>query len=145
MISNCACWEDVHLSRDNQVKKSSLNLCICLVYVHNAILTSYSYVYNDDIYITQDETETTYVDSRQTIVPLVLPTQLDSEDSDSDSEDGSKDDPVQGLDQKQESYDEDVYGDKAIDSCKGNKVGNYEARLGVSTDYTVILVFVLEI
>ena len=145
MIYNCARWEDIHLSRDNQVKKSSLNLCICLVYVHNAILTSYSYVYDDDIYITQDETETTYVDSRQTIVPLVLPTQLESEDSDSDCEDGSKDDPEHGLDQKQEAYDEDEDGDKTIDLFKGNKVGNYEVQIGVSADYTVILVFVLEI
>ena len=85
------------------------------------------------------------MDSRQTIVPLVLPTQLESEDSDSDCEDGSNNDPEQGVDQKQEAYDEDVGGDKTIDSFKGNKVGNYEVRLGVSADKTVILVFVLEI
>ena len=85
------------------------------------------------------------MDSRQTIVPLVLPTQLESDDSDSDCEDRSKDDPEQDLDQKQETYDEDEDRDKTIDSFKGNKVGNYEVRIGVSADYTVILVFVLEI
>lgn len=85
------------------------------------------------------------MDSRQTIVPLVLPTQLESDDSDSDCEDGSKEDTERGLDQKQETYDEDEEGDKTIDSFKGNKVGNYEVRIGVSADYTVILVFVLEI
>jgi hypothetical protein len=71
------------------------------------------YVYIVVIYITQDETETTDVDSRQTIVPLVLPTQLESEDSDSDCEDGSKDDPEQGVDQKPEAYDEDVDRDES--------------------------------
>jgi hypothetical protein len=125
-------------------EKTQLKLGICFVYVHNTILTAQSYVYNIVIYITQDKTETTDEDTRQAIVPLVLPTQLESEDSDSDCEDRSKDDPEQGVDQKPEEYDEDVDGAETQDTFKGNKVGNDEAQLRVSDHYTVILILYLK-
>ncbi len=121
-----------------------MKLGICFVYVHNTILTTQSYVYSIVIYVTQDKTETTDEDTRQAIVPLVLPTQLESKDSDSDREDRSKDDPEQGVDQKPEAHDEDVGRAETQEMFKGNKVGNDEAPLRVSNNYTVILILYLK-
>ena len=99
------------------------------------------YVYDVVIYIIQDITGTTDEDSRPCIVPLVLPTQLESEDSDSDYEDETKDAPGHGVDKKPAAYDEDVDGDKSQDTFKGNKIKNDEKPVGVSEHYATDLIF----
>ena len=119
------------MSGHKQVKKQ-LTLCIYVVYVHNTKITTQSYVYGIVINITQDITETTDEDSKQHIVPLVLPTQLESRDSDSDYEDETKDVPGHGVDKKPAVYDEDVDGVQSEDTFKGNEVGNDEKPVRVS-------------
>ena len=47
------------------------------------------------MYITQKSTDTTCDESMPVIAPLVLPTQLDSEESDSECEEGTKGDTTQ--------------------------------------------------
>ena len=113
-------------------EKMQLISCIHVVYVHNTKITTQSYVYGIVINITQDITETTDEDSKQHIVPLVLPMQLESEDSDSDYEDETKDVPGHGVDKKPAVYDEDVDGVQSEDTFKGNEVGNDEKPVRVS-------------
>ena len=107
-------------------------MCIYVVYVHNTKITTQSYVYSIVINITQDITETTDEDSKQHIVPLVLPMQLESKDTDSDYEDETKDAPGHGVDKKPAVYDEDVDGVQSEDTFKGNEVGNDEKPVRVS-------------
>jgi hypothetical protein len=143
VTSKCAHWGAVHVSGHKQVKKR-LTLCIYVVYVHSTRLKTLSYVYDIVIYIIQDITGTTDEDSRPCIVPLVLPTQLESEDSDSDCEDKSKDDTRQDEDLKPAAYDEDVDRVKSQDTFKGNKIKNDEKPVGVSEHYATDLIFLLD-
>ena len=106
--------------------------CIHVVYVHNTKITTQSYVYGIVINITQDITETTDEDSKLHIVPLVLPTQLESKDSDSDYEDETKDALGHGVDKEPEVYDEDVDGVQSEDTFKGNEAGYDEKPVRVS-------------
>ena len=131
MTSKCAHWGAVHVSGHKQVKKR-LTLCIYVVYVHNTRLKTLSYVYDVVIYIIQDITGTTDEDLRPCIVPLVLPTQLESEDSDSDYEDETKDAPGHGVDKEPAVYDEDVDRVQSEDTFKGNEVGYDEKPVRVS-------------
>ena len=142
VTSKCAHWGAVHVSGHKQVKKQ-LMLCIYVVYVHNTRLKTLSYVYDVVIYIIQDITGTTNEDSRPCIVPLVLPTQLEREDSDSDCEDKSKDDTRQDEDLKPAAYDEDVDRVKSQDKFKGNKNKNDEEPVEVSEHYATDLIFYL--
>ena len=66
------------------------------------------YARNVVISITQGINETDLYESRGDIVPLVLPTQLESEESESECEDESKADARQCFSKTQEAYDEDV-------------------------------------
>ena len=107
-------------------------MCIYVVYVHDTRLKTLSYVYDVVIYIIQDITGTTDEDPRPCIVPLVLPTQLESEDSESDCEDKSKDDTRQDEDLKPAAYDEDVDRVRSEDTFKSNEVGYDEKPVRVS-------------
>ena len=60
------------------------------------------------ISITQGITERIFDESRRDIVPLVLPTQLESEELESKCEDELKADARQCFGKTQEAYDEDV-------------------------------------
>jgi hypothetical protein len=84
------------------------------------------------MYITQDIAETPLEDSRPSIVPLVLPTQLDSEDSDSDYEEGQNNDETIGVNKETAAYDEDVVGAKAEETFEEQKVKNDENLVRVS-------------
>ena len=64
-------------------------------------------VWNVVISITKGITETDLDQSRGYIVPLVLPTQLESEESESECEDESKAEIKQFIGKTQEAYDED--------------------------------------
>lgn len=64
-------------------------------------------VWNVVISITKGITETDLGQSRGYIVPLVLPTQLESEESESECEDESKAEIKQFIGKTQEAYDED--------------------------------------
>ena len=75
---------------------------------------------------------------------MVLSTQLESEDSDSDCEDKSKDDTRQDEDLKPAAYDEDVDRVKSQDTFKGNKIKNDEKPVGVSEHYATDLIFLLD-
>ena len=66
------------------------------------------YAQNVVISITQGITERIFDESRRDIVPLVLPTQLESEELESKCEDESKADARQCFGKTQEAYDEDV-------------------------------------
>jgi hypothetical protein len=143
VTSKCVHWGAVHVSGHKQVKKQ-LSLYIYVVYVHNTRLKTLSYVYDIVIYIIQDITGTKDEDSRPCIVLLVLPTQLESKDSDSDCEDKSKDDTRQDEDLKPAAYDEDVDRVKSQDTFKGNKIKNDEKPVGVSEHYATDLIFLLD-
>ena len=81
------------------------------------------------MYITQDIAETPLEDSRPSIVPLVLPTQLDSEDSDSDDDEEQNNDERMSVYKETSAYDEDVDGAKAEETFEEKKVKN-EKNLG---------------
>jgi hypothetical protein len=84
------------------------------------------------MYITQDIAETPLEDSRPSIVPLVLPTQLDSEDSDSDYEEGQNNDETIGVNKEPAAYDDDKVGAKAEETFEEQKVKNDENLVRVS-------------
>ena len=81
-----------------------------------------SYAYHIDIYITKELIERSDEDSRQSMVPLILPTQLESKESDSDCEERSENESRLGVDQNPSVYDEDVGGGKSPKMSTGNKV-----------------------
>ena len=58
------------------------------------------------MYITQKSTDTTCDESMPVIAPLVLPTQLDSEESDSECEEGTKGDTTQCFNKGTAEYDD---------------------------------------
>ena len=86
---------------------------------------------NGDMYITQNIAKTPLVDSRPSIVPLVLPTQLDSEDSESDYEEGQNNE-TRGVNKETAAYDEDVVGAKAEETFEEQNIKNDENLVRVS-------------
>ena len=93
-------------------RKQVNNALHCYIYVLVMYIKFISqinlYARNVVISITQGITETYFDESRGDIVPLVLPTQLESEESESECEDESKADARQYFGKTQEAYDEDV-------------------------------------
>ena len=83
------------------------------------------------MYITQNIAKTPLVDSRLSIAPLVLPTQLDSEDSDSDYEEEQKINEKICVYKETASYDEYVVGPKA---------GETIDELNIKTDGNQVMV-----
>ena len=84
------------------------------------------------MYITQNIAETPLEDSRPSIVPLVLPTQLDSEDSDSNYEEEQDSNETMCVYKETAAYDEDVVGPKAEETIEEQKVKNDGKQVRVS-------------
>ena len=80
-------------------------------------------------YITKGVTGGTEDESRRLIEPLVLWTQLDSEDSDSDDDEEQNNDERMSVYKETSAYDEDVDGAKAEETFEEKKVKN-EGNLG---------------
>ena len=87
---------------------------------------------NVDMYITQNFAETPLEDSRPSIAPLVLPTQLDSEDSDSHYEEEQNNNETMCVYTETAAYDEDVVGPKAEETIEEQKVKNDGNQVRVS-------------
>ena len=90
------------------------------------------YARNVVISITQGITETYFDESRGDIVPLVLPTQLESEESESECEDESKADAKQCFGKTREAFDEDVDKFETEITYDRNNVSIYKAAYMVS-------------
>jgi hypothetical protein len=73
----------------------------------------------------------------------VLPTQLESEDSDSECEGYSNDDTRRDVDCKSLAYDEDVDNVDSQDTLRVNKVENDVKPEWVSKHYAIALFFYL--
>jgi len=84
------------------------------------------------MYITQNIAETPLEDSRPSIAPLVLPTQLDSEDSDSDYEEEQDNNETMCVYKETAAYDEDMIGPKMEETIKEQKLKNDGNQVRVS-------------
>ena len=93
-------------------RKQVNNALHCYIYVLVMYIKFISqinlYARNVVISITQGITETYFDESRGDIVPLVLPTQLESEESESECEGESNADAKQCFGKTREAFDEDV-------------------------------------
>ncbi len=102
------------------------------------------YARNVVISITQGITERIFDESRRDIVPLVLPTQLESEESESECEGKSNADANQCFGKIREAFDEDVDKFETEIAYDRNNVSIYKAAYMVSEHpFNDLCIFIL--
>ena len=117
-------------------RKQVNNALHCYIYVLVMYIKFISqinlYAQNVVISITQGITETYFDESRGDIVPLVLPTQLESEELESKCEGESNADAKQCFGKTREAFDEDVDKFETEITYDRNNVSIYKAAYMVS-------------
>ena len=129
-------------------RKQVNNALHCYIYVLVMYIKFISqinlYARNVVISITQGITETYFDESRGDIVPLVLPTQLESEESESECEGESNVDAKQCFGKTREAFDEDVDKFETEITYDRNNVSIYKAAYMVSEHpFNDLCVFIL--